>query len=85
LVETLERSDDCQVEEFPSILWSLCTTPNCFVGFTPFFLVYGAEAVSPTDIEFDVPRVVQYTEEQAKEARKDIVNLLEESRELALS
>jgi hypothetical protein len=28
----------------------------------PFFLVYGAEAVLPTDIEFDVPRVVQYME-----------------------
>jgi hypothetical protein len=35
----------------------------------------------PTDIEFDVPRVVQYTQEQAKKARKDGVDLLEEERE----
>jgi hypothetical protein len=34
------------------------TTPNRSVGFTPFFLVYGAEVVMPTDIEFDAPRVV---------------------------
>jgi hypothetical protein len=40
------------------VLWSLRTTPNHSVGFTPFFLVYGAEAVLPTDIEFDAPRVV---------------------------
>jgi hypothetical protein len=49
------------------------------VGFTPFFLVYGAEAVLPTDIEFDAPRIVQYTKKQAKEAREDGVDLLEEA------
>jgi hypothetical protein len=81
LVEPLERSAICWVEELPSVLWSLCTTPNHSVGFTPFFLVYGVEAVLPTDIEFDAPRVVQYMEKQAKEAHEDGVDLLEEARE----
>jgi hypothetical protein len=85
LVEPLERSVGCWVEELPSVLWSLRTTPNRYVGFTPFFLVYGAEAVLPTDIEFNAPRVVQYTEKQAKEAREDGVDLLEEAREQALA
>jgi hypothetical protein len=85
LVEPLERSAGCWVEELPSVLWSLRTTPNRSVGFTPFFLVYGAEAVLPTDIEFDAPRIVQYTEKQAKEAREDGVDLLEEAREQALA
>jgi hypothetical protein len=85
LVEPLERSAGCWVEELPSVLWSLRTTPNRSVGFTPFFLVYGAEAVLPTDIEFDAPRVVQYTEKQAKEAREDGIDLLEEAREQALA
>jgi hypothetical protein len=58
LVEPLEHSAGCWVEELPSVLWSLRTTPNRSVGFTPFFLVYGAEAVLPTDIEFDAPRIV---------------------------
>jgi hypothetical protein len=75
LVESLERS----------VLWSLRTTPNRYVGFTPFFLVYGVEAVLPTDIEFDAPRVVQYMQEQAKEAREDGVDLLEEAQEQALA
>jgi hypothetical protein len=57
------------------VLWSLRTTPNRSIISTPFFLVYGAEAVLPTDIEFDAPRVVQYMEEQAKEAHKDSVDL----------
>jgi hypothetical protein len=70
LVEPPERSAGCWVKELPSVLWSLHTTPNHSVGFTPLFLVYGAEAVLPTDIEFNVPRIVQYTEKQAKEARE---------------
>jgi transposase InsO family protein len=85
LVEPLERSAGCWVEELPSVLWSLRTTPTRSIGFTPFFLVYEAEVVLPTDIEFDVPRVVQYTQEQAKEAREDGVDLLEEAREQALA
>jgi hypothetical protein len=85
LVEPLECSAGCWVEDLPLVLWSLRATPNCYVGFTPFFLVYGAEAVLPTDIEFDAPRVVQYTEKQAKEAREDGVDLLEEAREQALA
>jgi hypothetical protein len=47
--------------------------------------VYGAEVVLPTDIIHDAPRVVLYTEEEAKEAREDDVDLLEEAREQTLS
>ena len=58
---------------------------NRSTGFTLFFLVYGAEAVIPTDVEFDSPRVAMYTEAEAREAREDGVDLLEEARLLALS
>jgi hypothetical protein len=47
--------------------------------------VYGAEAVLPTDIMHDAPRVVLYTKEEAKEARENDVDLLEEAREQTLS
>jgi hypothetical protein len=85
LVEPLERSVGCWIEELPVVLWSLRTTPNRLTSFTPFFLVYGAEAVIPTDIEFDSPRVTLYTEAEVEEAREDGVDLLEEARLLALS
>ena len=85
LVEPLERSPDWWIEELPAVLWSLRTTPNRSTGFTPFFLVYGAEAVIPADIEFDSPRKVLYTEAEAKAAREDGVDLVEEARLLALS
>jgi hypothetical protein len=37
------------MKELPSVVWSLRTTPSRATGFTPFFLVYGAEAILPTD------------------------------------
>jgi hypothetical protein len=43
-------------------VWSLRTTPSRATGFTPFFLVYGAEAVLPTDLEYGLPRVKGYDE-----------------------
>ena len=51
LLKPLERAAGAWEEELPSVLWSLRTTPNRSTGFTPFFLVHGAEAVMPTDIE----------------------------------
>ena len=59
--------------------------PNRSTGFTPLFLVYGSEAIIPTDVEFDSPCVMMYTKAEAREAREDGVDLLEEARLLALS
>nr|XP_020165347.2 uncharacterized protein LOC109750813 [Aegilops tauschii subsp. strangulata] len=85
LVEPLIRSPGSWLDELPTVLWSLRTTPNRSTGFTPFFLVYGEEAVIPTDVEFNSLRVTMYTEAEAKEAREDGVDLLEEAHLLALS
>src|SRR3954465_945015 len=86
LVEPLQRSAGCWIEELPAVLWSLRTTPNRSTGYTPFFLVYGVEAVLPTDIMYDSPRVAQHTTSETNEiSRQDNVDLLEEARELALS
>jgi hypothetical protein len=38
------------VAEVPSVLWSMRTMPNRSTGFTPFFMVYEAEVVLPTDL-----------------------------------
>jgi hypothetical protein len=62
------------------MLWSLWSTPNRSTDYTPFFLVYGSEAVLPADVEFDSPKAVMYTEKEAEEARQDGVDLLEEAR-----
>ena len=49
--------------EVPSVIWSLRTTPSRATGFTPFFLVYGTEAMLPTDLEYGSPRLKAYQEQ----------------------
>jgi hypothetical protein len=48
------------MKELPSVVWSLKTTPSRATGFTLFFLVYGAEAILPTDLEYGSPRTRAY-------------------------
>ena len=50
------------VAELPSVLWSLRTMPSRATGFTPFFMVYGSEAVLPTDLKYGSPRLKAYNE-----------------------
>ena len=50
--------------ELPSFIWSIRTTPSRATGFSPFFLVYGAEAILPTDLEYGSPRLKAYQEQQ---------------------
>ena len=45
---------------------------------SPYFLVYGSEAILPTDIAFRAPRVEHYDEEQAATVRIEDVNRAEE-------
>jgi transposase InsO family protein len=40
------------VEELMAVLWSIRTTPSRATGQTPFSLVYGAEAVLPTELRY---------------------------------
>nr|XP_051211257.1 uncharacterized protein LOC127328720 [Lolium perenne] len=85
LMVPLERAAGCWAEELSSVLWGIRTTPNRSTGYTPFFLVYGAEAVMPTDIAYDSPRVANYVEEENEQSWQDNVDILDEARDLALS
>lgn len=84
LISPLIQAEGKWVDELPSVLWSLRTTPNRSIGYTPFFMVYGAEAVLPSNIEYDSPRVRAYDEEAAEESRKDDIDTKEEARLIAL-
>jgi hypothetical protein len=57
------------------VLWSLRTTPNRSTGLTPFFLVYGAEAILPSDVQYDSPRVEAYEEGYAEKSGQLSVDL----------
>ena len=82
LVRSLTESDTHWVEELDSILWGLWTTPNRSTGYTPFFMVYDAEAVLPCDIIHDSPRVHMYEEKEDELDRRDSLDAPEEERDV---
>ena len=82
LMVPLKRTPGCWVEELPSVLWSINTTPNRSTGYTPFFMVYGAEAVLPSDIRHDSPRVAAYVAADNEKAHQASLHLLDEERDL---
>jgi transposase InsO family protein len=47
IFDRLNKSGRKWLQELPTVVWSLRTTPSRATGFTPFFLVYGAEAIPP--------------------------------------
>jgi transposase InsO family protein len=72
------------MKELPSVVWSLRTTPSRATGFSPFFLVYGAEAILPTDLEYGSPRTKVYDDRSNQTSREDSLDQLEEARDVAL-
>jgi hypothetical protein len=65
-------------------VWSLRTTPSRATGFTPFFLVYSAEAVLPMNLEYGSPRAKGYDEDANQRAREDSLDQLDEECTMAL-
>jgi hypothetical protein len=72
------------MKELPSVVWSMRTTPRRATGFTPFFLVYGAEAILPTDLEYGSPRARAYDDQSNRANREDSLDQLEDARDMAL-
>jgi hypothetical protein len=48
------------IKELPNALWGLRTQPSKPTGQSPYFLVYGSEAILPADVMWDSPAVEQY-------------------------
>jgi hypothetical protein len=72
------------MKELPSMVWSLRTTPSRATGFSPFFLVYGADAILPTDLEYGSPRTKAYDDRSNQANREDSLDQLKEARDVAL-
>jgi hypothetical protein len=63
------------VKELSSVVWSLRTTPSRATGFSLFFLVYGAEAVLPTDLEYGSSRARAYDDQSNQTSREDSLDV----------
>ena len=45
-------------------------------------MVYGAKAVLPSEVRYEAPRVVAYTEARSNTAMEDSMDLLDEARDI---
>ena len=59
-------------------------TPSRAIGYTPFFMVYGSEAILLTNLDYGAPRVRAYNKQGAKASREDAKDLLDKARDVTL-
>jgi hypothetical protein len=84
IFDRLNKSGRKWLQELPTVVWSLRTTPSRATGFTPFFLVYGAEAVLSTDLKYGSPRVKGHDEGVNQRAREESLDQLDKALTVAL-
>jgi hypothetical protein len=82
LKKRLYRENDTHpgrwLKELSAMVWGLRTQPSRNTSVSPYFMVFGSEAVLPADIAFQSPRVENHDEERSNEAREHEVNCAEE-------
>ena len=72
------------MQELKSVFWGLRTQPSWATGQSPFYLVYGSEAVLPADLLWQAARLEHYSEEEAEKSMLIDVDSAEEARVSAL-
>jgi hypothetical protein len=72
------------IKELPSVLWGLRTQPSKTTRQSPYFQVYGSEAILTANIMWDSPAVEQYDEGISEDSRRVDIDGLEEAHCAAL-
>nr|XP_009405508.1 PREDICTED: uncharacterized protein LOC103988640 [Musa acuminata subsp. malaccensis] len=68
------------VDELPSVLWAMQTTPKTTPRESPFSLAFGTKAVLPPEMVFPILRTSNYERGHSKEGLHANLDLLEERR-----
>jgi hypothetical protein len=68
------------IDELPCALWGNRTSPSRAMGETPFFMVYGVEAVLPPEVTMGSLRVKTYDEATQDQLRREDIDLVDERR-----
>jgi hypothetical protein len=66
------------IDELPCALWGNRTSPSRATGETPFFMVYGADAVLPLEVTMGSLRVKTYDEAMQDQLRHEDIDLVDE-------
>jgi hypothetical protein len=83
LRKKLEELGGKWADELPLVLWSDRTTPKTATGQTPFSLVFGAEAVIPSEVLVPTHRYGCMTKDQNQEAMISSLDTIDELRSSA--
>ena len=75
-----DRAPGRWMEELPAVVWGLRTQASRNTGVSPYFMVYGTEAVLLSDIAFGSPRVQNFDQSTTDKARELEINCMEEKR-----
>jgi hypothetical protein len=84
LHDTADSKGGKWIKELPNALWGLRTQPSKPTGQSPYFLLYGSEAILPADVMWDSPAVENYDEGVSEDNRRVDIDRLEEARCAAL-
>jgi hypothetical protein len=68
------------IDELPCALLANRTSPSRAMGETPFFMVYGAEAVHPPEVTMGSLHVKTYDEATQDQLRHEDIDLVDERR-----
>ena len=66
IFDPIEKYGAKWLQELSIVVWGLHTQRSRATGYTPFFMVYGSEAVLPSDIASGALRIQNYDENKAK-------------------
>jgi hypothetical protein len=80
LYEELEDYNSKWIKELPKVVWGLRTQISRVTGYSPFFLVYGSEAVLPAYLIWTSPKIEQYEEGEAEHTQRLELDSVEEVR-----
>jgi len=68
------------MKELPAVVWGLRTQASRNTGVSCYFMVYGTDAVLPSNVTFGSPRVENFDQSSADLARELEINCTEENR-----
>jgi transposase InsO family protein len=76
----LKKHDKKWIDELPCALWGNRTSPSRATGKTPFFMVYGAEAILPSEVTMGFLRVHAYNKATQDQLWHENIDLIDEIR-----
>ncbi|XP_039787524.1 uncharacterized protein LOC120653921 [Panicum virgatum] len=83
IFDQIEKYSSKWILEIPRVVWGLRTQRSRSTGYSPFFMVYGSEAILSTDIAFCAPHTQNYDEGEAETTQRIDLDSAEDHRLMA--